>query len=71
MHLLLFKFNIGSAGQQTYRAIVLINPTTTATATTTTNTTILPKSSQLNAHNSVNFRARTLKFCMEVDIDIS
>ena len=61
---------IGPAGHQTYRAIVLINPTTTA-ATTATATAILPNSCQLNVHNSVNFQDRSLKFCMEVDIDLT
>ena len=55
---------IGPAGHQTYRAIVLINPTTTTATTTTTTTAILPNSIQLNAPNSAIFQARSSRFCM-------
>ena len=61
----MFPTIIGPAGQQTYRAIVLINPTAATT------TAILPNSSQLNAPNSVNFHARNPKFCMEVYLDLT
>ena len=60
---------IGPAGQQTYRAIVLINLTSTTAAITTT--AILSNSSQLNAAKSVNFQARCTKFSMEVDLDLT
>ena len=29
-----------------------------------------PVKKNLNGHNSVNFKARSLKFCMEVDLDL-
>ena len=44
----------------TRSALVVIIPATTAT--------ILPNQYKID-HNSLNFRARSLKFCMQVDLD--
>ena len=49
------------------RAYVIYFPTAAATATTAP---IFPNWCNLNSHNSVIFEARTLKFCVEVDMDI-
>ena len=52
------------------RAYVIYFPAATATTATTTTAPIFPNWCNLNSHNSVIFEARTLKFCVEVDMDI-